>query len=183
MDTIGRMDPSSPGCIIARFAVRHRLWRIVSAATSLCPLLFAVVFAAPLLPPAAHAKDYSIRSRDIGCAELGFGRSRQICEAIAASLTWQWMGHAIVASGYKPSFEGIRNVYCALKIGKSDVALLEDLKKYDPNRKSVPDWRLESGADILLRMVISRDGTADEPENSIFSPKNPDYLLQQGTCP
>jgi len=93
------------------------------------------------------------------------------------------MGHAIVASGYKPSFEGIRNVYCALKIGKSDVALLEDMKKYDPNRKSVPDWRLESGADILLRMVISRDGTADEPENSIFSPKNPDYLLQQGTCP
>ena len=161
----------------------HRLRRIVSAATSLWPLLFAVVFAAPLLPPAAYAKDYSIRSRDIGCAELGFGRSRQICEAIAASLTWQWMGHAIVAPGYKPSFEGIRNVYCALKIGKSDVGLLEDLKKYDPARKSVPDWRLESGADILLRIVTHRDGTGDEPENSIFSPKSPDYLLRQSACP
>jgi hypothetical protein len=60
---------------------------------------------------------------------------------------------------------------------------LQDLKKYDPERKSVPDWRLESGADILLRIVANRDGTGNEPKNSIFNPKSPDYLLQKSECP
>ena len=162
---------------------RGRPRRRVSTANSVYPFLwFAAVLTPAFLPDAALGKDHSLRSRDIGCTELGLGRSRQICEAIAASLTWQWMGHAIVAPGYKPSFEGIGKVYCALKIGKSDVGVLQDLRKYDPKRKSVPDWRLESGADMLLRIVGNRDGNGDEPENSVFSPKNPDYVLQKGEC-
>ncbi len=79
--------------------------------------LYLFVF---LLPDVSHAKDYSLHGRDIGCAEVTPGRVRQICEAIAASLTWQWMGHAVIAPGYKPSFRGIHNVYCELKIGKDD---------------------------------------------------------------
>jgi len=138
-------------------------------------LLFAL-----LLPDMAHAKNYSLYSRDIGCAEIAPARQRQICEAIAASLTWQWMGHAILAPGYKPSFEGTRKVYCELRIGKDDLEALQRLKQYDPQRKWLPDWRLESAADMLLRIVANLDGKGDEPENSIFNPKNSEYILKRG---
>jgi hypothetical protein len=146
--------------------------------------LAAAVFVAlwPISQSAA-ADGRSLRSRDIGCAEISSGRPRQICDAIAASLTWQWMGHATVAPGYKPSFDGVRKVYCELKIVKGDVESLQSLIQYDPSRKWVPDWRLESEADMLLRIVASLDGASGgEPPNSIFSPQNPDYLLKSG-CP
>ena len=124
--------------------MRQRRRQLVAKAKPFCALLeIAVALAASPFPGAAHEKDYSLTTRDLGCTELSVGRSRQICEAISASLTWQWMGHAIIAPGYKPSFEGIRKVYCALKIGKPDVGVLKDLKRYDPKRKSVPDWRLK----------------------------------------
>ncbi len=140
-------------------------------------LLYLFVF---LLPDVSHAKDYSLHGRDIGCAEVTPGRVRQICEAIAASLTWQWMGHAIIAPGYKPSFRGIRNVYCELKIGKADEKSLKTLKQYDPKRKWLPDWRLESGADMLLRIVANLDRSDEESVSSIFNPKNSAYILKNG---
>jgi len=90
------------------------------------------------------------------------------------------MGHAIVAPGYKPSFEGAREVYCRLKIGKDDMEALQRLKQYDPKLKWLPDWRLESGADMLLRIVANLDGTGGEPENSVFNPKNAEYILKNG---
>lgn len=89
------------------------------------------------------------------------------------------MGHATVAPGYKPSFEGARDVYCALKIGKRDMETLQTLRQYDPKRRWSPDWRLESAADMLLRIVANLDGGGDEPENSIFNPKNPEYILKR----
>ena len=90
------------------------------------------------------------------------------------------MGHAIIAPGYKPSFEGIRNVYCALKIGKDDVKFLQILRQYDPTRRWMPDWRLESGADMLLQIVANLDRADGESASSIFNPKNPDYILKNG---
>jgi hypothetical protein len=135
-----------------------------------------------LLPDASQAKEYSVYSRDIGCAEVAQGRPHEICEAISTSLTWQWMGHAIMAPGYKPSFKGIRNVYCTLKIGKEDVKTLKDLKQYDPRRKWLPDWRLESGADMLLRIIAGLDNMDEEAASSIFNPKNSSYILKNG-CP
>ena len=149
--------------------------KAASKSIGVAALLFAL-----LLSDMAYAKDYSLYGRDLGCAEITPARSRQICEAIAVSLTWQWMGHAIVAPGYKPSFEGARKVYCDLKIGKDDVEALQRLKKYDPKRKWSPDWRLESGTDMLLRIVANLDGQGDEPESSIFNPKNPEYVLGRG---
>ena len=131
-----------------------------------------------LLPGVSHAKDYSLYGRDIGCAEVAQGRPRQICEAISTSLNWQWMGHAVMAPGYKPSFEGIRDVYCKLKVGKEDVKILKDLKQYDPRRKSLPDWRLESGTDMLLRIVASLDSMDEDAASSIFNPKNSSYILK-----
>ena len=149
------------------------------APTGVAALLYLFVF---LLPDVSHAKDYSLSSRDIGCAEVAPGRLRQICDAVSASLTWQWMGHATVAPGYKPSFNGIRNVYCKLKIGKDDVKSLQILKQYDPRRKWLPEWRLEFGADMLLRIVANLDNADHEPVSSIFNPKNSSYILKNG-CP
>ena len=140
----------------------------------------AALLCASLLPAISYAKDYSLYGRDIGCAEIAPARQRQICEAIAASLTWQWMGHAIIAPGYKPSFEGSRKAYCELKIGKDDMEALQRLRQYDPKRKWLPDWRLESAADTLLRIVANLDGKGDEPETSIFNPQNPEYILKKG---
>ncbi len=141
----------------------------------------AALVVVSLLPEASRAADYPLTGRDIGCAEVTVGRPRQICEGIAASLTWQWMGHAIIAPGYKPSFEGIRNVYCQQKIGKNDLRDLQLLKNYDPKRRWRPDWRLESGADMLMRIVSNLDGAGNEPITSIFNPQSPDYLLK-GKC-
>ena len=81
------------------------------------------------------------------------------------------MGHATISPGYKPSFEGTREVYCRLKIEKSDEETLKRLKSYDPRRRWFPDWRLESGADILLLILTNPDGSGDEPISSIFNPK------------
>ena len=89
-------------------------------------------------------------------------------------------GHAIVAPGYKPNFTGIRNVYCELKIGKYDVEILQTLKQYDPKRKWIPDWRLESGADMLLQIVANLDSKDDGSVSSIFNPKNSGYILKGG---
>jgi hypothetical protein len=123
-----------------------------------------------------------LSSRDLGCAETTEGRPRQVCEAIGASLTWQWLGHATIAPGYTPSAEGIVAVYCNLNIGKDDLPALEPLRRYDPVRRLLPDWRLEAGAEMLSRLVQNRDGKGGDPETSIFHPKNPGYVLKNG-CP
>ena len=138
-------------------------------------LSFIIVFSA-----VSDAKEYSLLSRDIGCEEVDLGRTRQICKALSASLTWQWMGHATVDPGYKPSFEATRELYCNLKIEKNDEEALLRLKNYDPTRHWLPDWRLESGANMLLLILINLDGSGDEPINSMFNPKSANYILKNG---
>ena len=133
-----------------------------------------------LLPAPLWAKNYSGFGRDIGCAKMDAGRAQKICEAIATSLEWQWFGHGTIAAGYKPSFAGIRRTYCAMKISKADVVVLEKLRAYDFVKKDAPDWRLESGATILLKIVSNLDGLGDEPETSIYNPQNKDYILKGG---
>jgi len=151
------------------------MWRTYKGSIGVAALLSV------LLPPhISCAKDYSLYGRDIGCAEVAPGRSLQICEALAASLTWQWMGHAIIAPGYKPSFEGTLKVYCELKIGTDDLEALRGLKTYDPKHKRLPDWRLESGADVLLRVISNLGGMGDDPVSSIFNPMNTNYVLKDG---
>jgi hypothetical protein len=143
----------------------------------------AFIFLLALMPLGMpHARPYSAYGRDIGCAEVPSGRARQICEAIAASLTWQWMGHAIVAPGYKPNVDGVLRVFCDLKIGRADTEALKGLTNYDPTQRWLPDWRLQSMAEMLLRIISGLTGTGDEPENSIFNPKNPNFVLKHG-CP
>ena len=155
-----------------------KVWRMALSPRAVGAVSLLLVF---LLPALSYAKDYSFYGRDIGCREIDPGRARKICEAIATSLTWQWMGHAIIAPGYKPAFEGVRKVYCELKINEADVNALKSLKAYDPGRKWMPDWRLESAADMLLQIVINLDTAGEDQAGSIFDPNNPKYILK-GRC-
>jgi hypothetical protein len=100
-------------------------------------------------------------SRDIGCAHFAPGRAGTICGALAESMTW--MGHAMIAPGWRVTWNALRQVYCREGISPVDLPALEYLKQGS-------DGRLENGA----------DGRAAEPENSIFSPANPQYILKHG---
>src|SRR5262245_12178727 len=111
-------------------------------------------------------------SRDIGCAKAAPGRGQEICRAVSSSMEWTWMGHAIIAPGWRPTWRGLARVWCALRITDDDLPTLEAL------RHASSDWRLESGTDSLMRMTKSK--SAEEPETSIFNPRNPSYILKDG---
>jgi hypothetical protein len=117
--------------------------------------------------------DKGMISRDIGCANAAPGRGKEICQALSDSMEWTWKGHAIVSPGWRVTWNTLRRVYCREKISAADVTVLETLKMGS-------DWRLHDGADELIRLAGSSSGLANEPENSIFNPANPHYLLKEG---
>jgi hypothetical protein len=117
--------------------------------------------------------DKKMISRDIGCAKVPTGRGSEICRALSDSMEWTWMGHAIISPGWRVTWNALRRVYCREKIDAADLTALEAMK-------AGSDWRLQDGADELIRLVGSRGGTTDEPGNSIFNPKNPYYILKDG---
>ena len=79
------------------------------------------------------------------------------------------MGHAIISPGWRVTWNGLRRVYCQLKIGASDVETLKDLSRSS-------DWRLQDGAADPIRLANPQG----EAENSIFNPTNPQYVLRAG---
>lgn len=107
-------------------------------------------------------------SRDIGCESVENARGKDICAQLSRNMDWAWTGHSIISPGYRVTWATIRTVYCVLEIKKSDLAALEALKDAE-------DWRLQSGAESLMRLI--RGG---EDEASIFNPENPDYILKSG---
>jgi hypothetical protein len=126
------------------------------------------------LGPSVSSAETHMHGRDIGCTKADSGRARVICEAIAASMEWTWLGHAVISPGYRPTFDSARKVYCHLKINKDDVAILQKLK----TDGVAGDWRLESGANDLLQLVDNNKVN----DGSVFSPQNPNYILKDG-CP
>jgi hypothetical protein len=141
---------------------RARTFAIVSVIVVVC---FILVFL--LLMP-----DGRMASRDIGCAKVPPGRANHICNALSASMHWTWLGHAIISPGWRLNWSDIRQVYCDEKITDADLTILETLKRG-------ADWRLQNGADSLIRIVSGRNEGA-EPENSVFNPNNPYYILKNG---
>ena len=117
--------------------------------------------------------DKKMISRDIGCATVSPERARTICQALSESMEWTWMGHAIISPGWRVTWNGLRKVYCRERINAADLPPLEYLKQGS-------DWRLQDGADGLIRLVGSTRRQAQEPENSIFNPVNPQYILKDG---
>jgi hypothetical protein len=59
-------------------------------------------------------------------------------------------------------------------VSEADVPTLKDL------RSKATDWRLESSTEELQSIIENADGKGTEPENSIFNPKNPEYILKGG---
>jgi hypothetical protein len=117
-----------------------------------------------------------ITSRDLGCGAVSDVRGRAICRRLQREMEWTWTGHAIISPGWRVTFQSIVRTYCKETVGSKDVKSLEAL------RQSSRDWRTESGAEFLLRLVRNKDGTAHEDVNSIFNVHNPSYILKGG-CP
>ena len=136
-------------------------------------LIFAVFFS---LVVYGLWPERGMGSRDLRCAEILNARAQTICRRLEKELQWTWMGHAIIAPGWRVSFEGVRSTYCAEKIGAGDIAALDVL------RQTAKDWRAESGAEFLLRLVRNKDSAGDEDIASIFNPANPSFILKNG-CP
>jgi hypothetical protein len=113
-------------------------------------------------------------SRDIECERAAPGRSQEICRALSSSMEWTWMGHAIVSPGWRPTWRGLAHVWCSAHISDADLPIVDGL------RHASSDWRPESGAEDLIRIAKNRNGSGDEPENSIFNLRTPAYILKDG---
>src|SRR5262245_51381716 len=108
-------------------------------------LLILVVLAVAALVAALLWPRGVMATRNIGCAQVEPGRGREICQALSDSMEWTWKGHAIIAPGWRITWQGLHRVYCGEKISAADIQALEMLARR-------PDWRLESGAASLLRL-------------------------------
>jgi len=128
-------------------------------------LLCVVVYG--LLP------EHGMGSRDLGCDQQR-GRAQEICRRLAREMQWTWMGHAVISPGWRVTFESVTRTYCAERVGPEDVQALKNL------RRTTKDWRAESGADFLIRLVQNRDG--GENITSIFNRAHPSFILKGG-CP
>src|SRR5258708_3957202 len=117
--------------------------------------------------------DKKMISRDIGCANVTPGRGNQICRALSDSMEWTWMGHATISPGWRVTWNALRRVYCYEKINAADLPALQTIKKGS-------DWRLQDGADGLVRLIDSSGGPGNQPQNTLFNPTNPQYLLKDG---
>jgi hypothetical protein len=135
-----------------------------------CSLLLVAIV---LVPGALLWPRGALASRDLGCTKVGLMRAQEICQALSGALEWTWFGHAIIAPGWRLTWQGLRRAYCSERISAADIPALETLVR-------APDWRLENGAGNLPRLVSAQAGGRDEPETSIFNPNHPDYLLKGG---
>src|SRR5579871_5350219 len=115
-------------------------------------------------------------SRNIGCAQITGAREREICKSVSDALEWEWFGHAIIAPGWRVTYQTARDAYCKIHIVAADLPLLDGLK----NKPVNGDWRLATGSGYLARILKSTDGTGNEPAWSVFSTDNPRYILKGG---
>lgn len=138
-----------------------------SAALSVVAVFFGLLVYG-LWPPG------NLGSRDLQCGAIPDTRAQVICRRLEQEMQWTWTGHAIVSPGWRVSFESVRRTYCAEHIGPQDIPVLDLL------RQAAKDWRAESGAEFLLRLVRNKDGAGDEDAASIFNPANPSFILQDG---
>ncbi len=138
--------------------------------TAISVLLAVIVMVVVLL---MAWPDRRMISRDIGCVNVAPERARTICRGLSESMEWTWMGHAIISPGWRVTWSALHQVYCRERVNPTDLPALEHLKQGS-------DWRLQDGADGLIRIVRSTSKEAHEPENSIFNPANPQYILKGG---
>lgn len=134
--------------------------------------------------PSKHVHQYSPYSTDIGCDEWTDKRSHEICQSLSDNLEWGWTGHATIAPGWKTNWTTVKNVYCDQKITTADLPLLEKMcgSVINPYMSctKVPDARLASGIEFLIKTIISLGQVPTELKGTIYDPENKDYLLKDG---
>lgn len=133
--------------------------------------------------------------KNLGCTHYA-GRALSICQQMESTMEWQLLGHATVAPGWRVTFDGIAQSFCALKLEPDDEAALQQLGHTN-------DWRLQMGVAGLLALLHN---THNKPEaaviynclgglpnkaisctsyqsvGSIFDTQSSAYILKQG-CP
>ncbi len=129
----------------------------------------AGLFFAPLI--VAVWPSEGMRTRDLGCSKVTSPRAAAICQSVSASMKWTWLGHAIIAPGWRVEWSSLRRAYCESNIASADIPELEKLE-------STRDPRLQNAAENLIQLLRPEK----EDPSSIFHPGNPEYLLKQ-KCP
>ena len=103
-----------------------------------------------------------LASRDLGCANMEPKRARETCRALSETLAWTWLGHAVITPGWRVTWNGLRRVYCGEQVSEADVPALEAMTR-------ASDWRLQSGAGNLLRLVAAAVRTRIVVGSSLLS--------------
>ena len=80
-----------------------------------------------------------------------------------------WLGHAIVSPGWRVTFRTVREVYCGLVFGASDVPAIDNLRKSEPI----------GGCKTAHKSYLVAHG-ASQPPASILNPSDPQDLLKHG---
>jgi hypothetical protein len=149
----------------------------------------------------------NLNSRGLHCERYELARSREICRAFEREMEWKWMGHAIVAPGFRVTWGSIRRVYCTLHVDAKDTQSLVQIVLW--HRKG--EWnddRIEFGATALLKLLgrsalqalpdprsvesesgrvrlthlkVELEQTVDD-EKFVYHPSNSQYILRDG-CP
>lgn len=169
-------------------------------------LLPPLVGLALLAPPSAAAD--TLLHRDLQCDQYSKPRAAVICRITEQEMEWTWLGHAIIAPGYRITLEGQLRTYCKAEITPEDTAILVELA-LDPRYQQNPAQVLvqDSARDLLKLLgqaALDQFPTpADLPESvrtaapylkqeiaiaignessSVYSPSHPAYILREG-CP
>lgn len=151
------------------------------------PFIVLFVALAPISLVAFYiAAKPSRYSRNLHCESIVSTRAFEICSSLEKFQEYGFFGHAIPAPGYKVSFDTIRNAWCELDIGQSDVPILREMSNLSEWQiaslkiSQIRDGRIASGADDLLRLYYQVNNLDQEDKNSIFNPTNPSYILRDG---
>lgn len=156
----------APFALALLTATKSRVMRIF--------FLYGSILGCLLITPNLAAQEFksSMMSRDVGCSLIESGRLQDICSAFSSHMEWTWFGHSVVSPGWRVTWDTVAKVYCELKISKDDTGGLKTLEMH------AQDWRLEGGANSLIRILENQDGKGREDESSIFNPKNSSYILK-----
>ena len=110
-----------------------------------------------------------VLERRLGCAAYAAeARAAELCQRLERGMQWTWFGHAIVAPGWRITWETLHKVWCEAGVGPPDAPALRLLAR-------AREQRLAGAADSLLHLIEQ-----DQPENSILNAKHPQYLLRSG---
>lgn len=145
-----------------------------------------------MFPFQVWAGDHML-SRNLHCDGFELARTRTICHALEKEMKWGWFGHAIISPGWRPTFDGVAQVFCTLPVDASDAPAIIPMTGWSRKETKLPDWRLEDGAQWLLFLLgnkamafLPTAGMKKEIEESIsnptsvWNPSNPAYPLRNG---